>query len=98
MINNRHHFEVNTVVQNINTRSRFDLHYQLSRSSVFQKGTYYAGIKVFNNLPAPIKDLSHNIKQFKMALEDFLYSSSFYILAEYFNYRMDWFYNDICVV
>jgi hypothetical protein len=52
--------------------SKYDLHYPLSQLTVFQKGTYYAGIKVFNSLPAAIKELSHNIKQFKLVLKNFL--------------------------
>ena len=34
-----------------------------------------------------IKDLSHNIKQFKLVLRNFLYSNSFHTLVEYFNYN-----------
>jgi len=34
-----------------------------------------------------IKDVSHNIKQFKLVLRNFLYSNSFYTLDEYFNYN-----------
>jgi hypothetical protein len=41
---------------------------------------------------APVKDLSHNTKEFKVALKDFLYFHSFYTLDEYFNYRKNSFY------
>jgi hypothetical protein len=75
VIKNRHHFEANTEVHNINDRTRFDLHHPSSNLSVLQRRTYYARIKVFNKLPAPIKDLSHNI------------THSFYTMDEYFNYR-----------
>jgi len=34
-----------------------------------------------------INDLSHNVKQFKLILRDFLYSHPFYTLDEYFNYN-----------
>jgi hypothetical protein len=91
VINNRHHFEANTEVSNINAITRFGLHHPLSHFSVFHKGTYYAGIKVFNSLPASIKHLSHNIKQFKVDLKDFFYSHSFYTLDKYFNYRKNCF-------
>jgi hypothetical protein len=47
VINNRHNFKVNSEVHNINTRTKSDLHHPSSYLSVFQKGTYYAGIKVF---------------------------------------------------
>jgi hypothetical protein len=55
--------------------------------SKYQKGTHCFGINVFNNLPARIKDLSYNIRQFESALRAFLHSHSFYILDEYFNYN-----------
>jgi hypothetical protein len=34
-----------------------------------------------------IKDLSHDIKQFKQALKGFILSNSFYSLEEYFNFN-----------
>jgi hypothetical protein len=45
-----------------------------SHLSVYQKGAHYTGIKVFNRLPVPIKQLSHDTKQFKMALKGCLYN------------------------
>jgi hypothetical protein len=68
-----------------NTRSRSNLHLPLPNLSIYQRGTYCNGIKVFNNLPADIKKLSHNVKQFRLALKRFLYTKSFYSLDEYFN-------------
>jgi hypothetical protein len=87
VINNRQHFKTNSDTHNINTRNNLDLHYPQSHLSVYQKGALYAGIKVFNRLPVPIKQLSHDTKQFKMALKSFLYLYSFYSLDEYFNYN-----------
>jgi hypothetical protein len=71
VINNSHHFEVNSEVHSIKTRTKSDFHYPSSNLSVFQKGTYYTEIKVFNSLLASIKDLSHNIEQFKKHLKTF---------------------------
>jgi hypothetical protein len=84
VINNRHHFETNSEFHNVNTRIKYNLHHPLSHLSIFQKGVYYTGIKVFNNLPLTIKDLSHNIKEFNLELGKFLLSHSFYMLGEYF--------------
>jgi hypothetical protein len=81
------HFEANSTIHNVNTRTKYDLHYPLSQLTVFQKGTYYDGIKMFNSLPAVIKELSHNIKQFKIVLKNFLLLHSFYTLDEYFKYK-----------
>jgi hypothetical protein len=56
-------------IHNINTRNKLDLHYPQSHLSVYQKGAHYTGIKVFNRLLVPIKQLSHDTKQFKMDLK-----------------------------
>jgi hypothetical protein len=53
----------------------------------FQKGVYYSGIKIFNNLPHNIKELSNEIKLFKNALKRFLLINSFYNSEKYFNYQ-----------
>ena len=67
MIDNGNYFKVNSEIHNINTRNKLNLHFPVSNLSVYQKGTYYTGIKVFNHLPSQIKDLSHNRNQFKCA-------------------------------
>jgi hypothetical protein len=77
---NGDYFKVNSEIHNINTRNKLNLHLPMSNLSVYQKGTYYSGIKVFNSLPSQTKDLSHNRNQFKHALKNFLYSHSFYTL------------------
>jgi len=38
-----------------------------SSVTVFQKGVFYFGIKVFNHLPSSIKNLSREEKQFRLA-------------------------------
>ena len=53
----------------------------------FQKGPYYSGIKIFNNLPHGIKDLANEITLFWNALKRFLLVNSFYNSEEYFNYQ-----------
>jgi hypothetical protein len=87
MVDNGIYYRVNSEIHNIKTRKKSNLHLPISNLSVYQKGPYYSGIKVFNNLPSQIKDLSHNRNQFKCALKNFLYFHSFYTLNEYFNYN-----------
>jgi hypothetical protein len=65
VINNRQHFKINSEIHNINSRNDLDLRYPQSHLSVYQKGTHYTGIKVFNRLTVPMKQLSHDTKQFK---------------------------------
>jgi hypothetical protein len=59
VINNRH-FETKPDIHYINISINLDLHYPQSRLSVYQKGAHYSGIKLFNRLPVPIKQLSHS--------------------------------------
>ena len=81
----REHFKVNSEIHHINTRYRSNLHPPITHLSVYQKGAHYSGIKVFNSLPAHIKELSHNRNHFKRALKNFLCIHSFYSLNEFFN-------------
>jgi hypothetical protein len=78
MINNRQHFKINSDMHNINTRDNLDFHYPQARLSVYQKGAYYTGIKLFNRLPGSIKQLSHDPKQFQTALKGFYKRPLFY--------------------
>jgi hypothetical protein len=55
--------------------------------SVCQKGVYCMGIKVFNNLPSYIKDISHNLRKFEVSLKHFLYTH-FYSIDEYLQYKV----------
>ena len=87
VINNGTYFKVNSEICNINTRNKSNQHLPIFNLSVYQRGTYYTSIKVFNCLPSQIKDLSHNRNQFKRALKNFLYFNSFYTLDEYFSYN-----------
>jgi hypothetical protein len=78
VINSKQHFKVNSEIHNVSTRNNLDLHYPQPHLSVYQKSIYFTGIKVFSRLPVPIKQLTHDSKQFKMALKGF--SASPFIL------------------
>ena len=73
MIDSGDYFKVNSEIHNINTGNKSNLHLPISNLSVYQKGTYYTGIRVLNSLPSQIKELCHNRAQFKRALKNFLY-------------------------
>jgi hypothetical protein len=57
----------------------------LTNLTIYQRGPYYFGIKLFNHLPSSIKELACNAKRFRVALSAFLHTKSFYTLDEYFN-------------
>jgi hypothetical protein len=74
-------FQTNSDIHS--TRYRYNIHVPNSNLSKYQKGVYYSGIKIFNNLPPNVKNLSHNVKMFKRALKEYLLSHSFYSVEEF---------------
>jgi hypothetical protein len=55
--NNKEYFQTNALVHSVNTRYKDYLHKPTANLSCFQKSTYYAGIKIFNNLPSDLESL-----------------------------------------
>jgi len=85
VVQNRTLFLTNTENCNLDTRKRNNLYLPQANLTIYQKGAYYSGIKIFNNLPSEIKNVGGNQKKFKIALKKFLYAYSFYTLKEYFS-------------
>jgi hypothetical protein len=77
VVENLDNFQRNTDVHNLNTRRKYDLHMPNMNLTCYQKGVYYTGIKLFNNLPPTIKNLNHDIKVFKPALKDYILTHSY---------------------
>jgi hypothetical protein len=98
-------YSTNQEVRNINTRSNINLHLPVCNLTLFQKGAYFSGTKLYNHLPLRIKSLSNEIKLFKPALKGFLNTHSFYSVDEYLehsynqdsrflnNKQLNWNYN-----
>jgi hypothetical protein len=86
LFKNKELFTSNSYVHNINTRYNTDLHLPIANLTLFQKGVR-DGIRDFNKLPLTIKDLSYDVKQFKLALKEFLLANSSYSLEEYFDWQ-----------
>jgi hypothetical protein len=70
--------------RNLETRLSNNLYTPQANLSVYQKGAYYSGVKIFYKLPSNIKNVNGNITKFKITLKRFLYANSFYTLEEYF--------------
>jgi hypothetical protein len=87
VIKNKDLFSTNCQIHNVHTRFKTNLHSPIANLTKFQKGVYYSGIKIFNNLPHNIKDLANEIKLFQNVLKRFLLINSFYNSEEYFNYQ-----------
>jgi hypothetical protein len=56
----------------INTRHKNNLHVPAANLTLYQKGVYYSGIKIFNHLTTTIKNLSDDKKKFQMALKKYI--------------------------
>jgi len=82
---NKDQFLTNSQVNKISTRQTFDLYVPTANLTIYQKGVYYSGIKIYNHLPTAIKDLSDDKNKFKQALKRNLLHNSFYSLEEYLN-------------
>jgi hypothetical protein len=83
---NKHLFTTNYQIHSVHTRLKTNLHPPMADLMKLQKGVYYSGIKIFNNLPHNIKELANETKLFQNVLKRFLLSNSFYNSEEYFNY------------
>jgi hypothetical protein len=71
---------------NIDTRQRNNLYFPQANSTVYQRGAYYSGIKIFNKLPYEIRNVADNQIGFKIALKKCLHMHSFYTIEEYLNH------------
>jgi hypothetical protein len=84
VVQNKNFFLTNNENHNIDTRQRNNLYLSQPNLTIYQKGAYYSGIKIFNNLPLEIKNVVGNQKKFKIALKKkCLYTYSFYKIEEY---------------
>ena len=77
IVDNKNLFHVNSEVHSINTRQNFHLHQPQANLTLYQKGAYYSGIKVFNNLPPNIKNVSCDVTKFKLEIGKYLHLKSF---------------------
>ena len=87
VVKNKDLFKTKSDVHSFNTRAQYDLHIPPANLTVFQNGAWYSGIKICNYHPPTSKQLSNDISKFKPALKRFLYSNSFYTLAEYYSWK-----------
>jgi hypothetical protein len=87
VIKNKHLFQTNEQIHRAQTRSKSKLHPPYAHLTQFQKGVYYSAIKIFNDLPYYIQEMTTDPLAFRNALKRFLLVNSFYNDEEYFNYK-----------
>ena len=63
MVQNKNLFLTNNENHNLDTRQRNNLYVPETNLTIYQKGAYYSGIKIFNNLPLEIKNVAGNQKK-----------------------------------
>ena len=57
IVNNKNFSHVNSEIHGLNITKNSNLHQPQANLSLYQKGAYYSGIKVFNSLPFNIKKI-----------------------------------------
>jgi hypothetical protein len=80
---NQEMLPTNSHIHTVNTRNKNQLHRPIANLSCFQKSVYYAGIKIFNSLPSNLTTLIDKLAQFKVALQKYLITHSFYSVDEF---------------
>jgi hypothetical protein len=90
VVENRNFFKLNSDIHGFSTRYDNDFHLPSVKLKLFQKGAFCSAIKTHNHLPKTIKELTQDVKQFRLALKRFIISNSFYSLEEYFDINWKW--------
>ena len=83
---NKEFFFPNNKIHTFNTRQYNDLHLPLAKLTKFQSGVHYMGVKLFNTLPAFVKQEVNHRSKFVHLLKKFLHVNSFYSLDEFYNH------------
>jgi len=68
VVSNKILFTLNSENHTKRTRQSNKFYQPITDLTVYQKGVHYMDIKIFNNLPPYIKDLSNNVKEFEIYL------------------------------
>jgi hypothetical protein len=80
--NNFNSFYINQYNHKYPTRFKKDFQYPRHRLLLFEKSPYYMGLKLYNRLPAYLKEINDYVK-FKNSLKMYLLSKTYYSLEEY---------------
>jgi hypothetical protein len=97
LIHNLEYFAFNFSVHSTNTRKKVQLHRPTANFAPYQRGVYYASIKIFNTVPASTAELVKDSEQFMSALKRFSIVQSFYSTYKYLNYQHEIKNDDSCI-
>ena len=87
VVKNKNPFVLSSETHTKSTRQFNNFYQHITNFTVYQRAVHYMGIKIFNNLPPYIKDISDNVRKFEICLKRFLHMHSFYSIEEYFQYK-----------
>jgi len=87
VVKNKNLFILNSENHTKCTKQFKNFYQPITNFTVYQKGVHYTGIRIFNNLPPYIKDISNNAGKFEICLKQFLHIHYFYSAEEYFQYK-----------
>ena len=71
VIQNKTFFQTKNENHNLDTRHRNNLYLPQANLTIYPKGAYYSGIKIFNKLPLEIRNIAGNHNKFKTELKKF---------------------------
>jgi hypothetical protein len=63
VVQHKHSYLTNNENHNLDTRQTNNLYLPQANLNIYQKGTYYLGMKIFNNLPLEINNVAGNKKK-----------------------------------
>ena len=72
VIKNRYLLKSNSDVHNLTTWYNSDLHFPTAKLTIFQKGVFYSGIKMYSPFPQSLKELSHDCRRVRLRLKRIL--------------------------
>jgi hypothetical protein len=85
VLKNRKLFITNHNAHNLQIRQSNNLYLPTYILTLYQKGVYFTGIKLFHNLPLEVKEIVQIPKQFKISLRRYLITHCFHDLDEYYS-------------
>jgi hypothetical protein len=87
VVNNQEHFLANLAVNSVNTRSRDHPHRPTANISYFKKMDTTVPSKSFNSLASNLTSLMDKKAQFKVSLERYLNTHSFYSVEKFLTFK-----------
>jgi hypothetical protein len=76
-------FQTNMEIYSRSTSSQHDLHVPIFNLTEYQKGVFFAGFQLFNDLPYNIKIFKHDIRVLQPTLKGYLQAHPFYYVVEF---------------